>query len=166
MWAGVSGLDLCIAYHPDTDRWGKSTVSIEWAANNNVEIMPALGRVNTSVQVYDAPIVIAKTTHKLRSWMDEPGASYFETGDIGEDDAARILTRARVRYTDKPTTSTATHKFRATLGDTLTEGETNTLADGKHDFSQAARWHRVRVNNTGIYETLGISFEIGPSGRR
>jgi hypothetical protein len=166
MWAGVSGLDLCVAYHPDSDRWGKSTVSIEWAANNNVEIMPVLGRANTDAQIYDAPIVIAKTTHKLRSWMTTPGSSYFETGDIGEDDAARIMTRARVRYAIKPTASTATHKHRATLGDALTTGESCVLADGKHDFSQAARWHRVRVANSGAYEVLGISLEVQNSGRR
>jgi hypothetical protein len=52
------------------------------------------------------------------------------------------------------------------LQDTLVNGVEEPLIDGKFDFSQSARWHRVRFTGTGIYEMNGFSVGAAAAGRR
>jgi hypothetical protein len=167
MWTGTSGFDTCVAYHPDTNRWGKSTVSVEWAASNNVEYMPVIGRTDGTVaQVYDAPIVIEPTTYTLKSWTDTAGASSFTTGDIGDDDNATTMMRVRLRNLIAPDSSIVRHYYRNVLSDALTEGQVATISDGKYDISHAKRWHRFKFEQAGMYEAMAFSIEPRPSGKR
>ncbi len=160
---------LQLTYHPETDRWGKRLINdAAWMFK-----MPALqfwtsptggvawGRaVSYFVQsggnyVLSIPRDIAGT-----------GQTSLTTGDIGDDDEAFALTRARARFIRSPDSSTMTHYHRMNLGDALTTGETIARSDGKYDVSHSARWHRLKFTQAGMYEVSGFRVETPTAGKR
>lgn len=156
---------LCLTYHTDTDRWGKSVMGVQVAYRHTVEFVRMRDKVGV-VGVEFAPAYIA-TNGAIQTQSSESAfASSFTTGDIGDDDQAFALTRARARFLTAPTSSTATHYHRMNLGDALTTGATVSRNDGKYDISHAARWHRLKFSQTGNHEVTGYSVETPTAGRR
>lgn len=160
--------NLCITYHPESDRWGRS-------------FLPALGWVMTLPQatVRSAPYGHSVYADNGVGYMVKTGANYvlstasgvpltssFTTGDIGDDEQLFVLTRARARFLSGPTGSAATHYYRMNLDEAPTTGDTASRTDGKYDFSYAARWHRLKFTQSGMYEVAGFSVETQKAGRR
>jgi hypothetical protein len=155
-----------VSYHPDTDRWGYSTVAAYqpiWIVGRTAP-SPEAPSGDTSWPLQIGWVASADLTVKKQGGT--PGESSFTTGDIGDDDEAFTLEQARVRYLSTPTTSTATHSTRDTLDAALTVRSTNSRLDGKYDLSHAARWHRVKFTQTGRYEATGFRVGMPKSGRR
>jgi hypothetical protein len=158
-------LTECISYHVDSDRWGFSTVSADWAATAPREYVSVPPSAD-SQYVDEAAIVIDSTTHAVKTYTAAPGFSSLSTGDFGDDDAVSMVRRARARWLKAPTVSTAAHYHRMNLSDALVLGTEEPLLDGKYDFSHSARWHRVMFNSSGMYEMNGFSVDVSPAGKR
>lgn len=71
-----------------------------------------------------------------------------------------------MRFTDAPTTASATAFYKMNEGDDLTQGSTVDIDDGKFDFLQQARWHRVRFNLTGDHKETGYAAALKKGGER
>jgi hypothetical protein len=155
-----------VSYHPDTDRWGYSTVAAYqpvWIVGRTAP-SPEAPSGDTSWPLQIGWVASADLTVKKQGGT--PGESSFTTGDIGDDDEGFTLEQARVRYLSTPTTSTATHSTRDTLDEALTVRTTNDRVDGKYDLSHNARWHRVKFTQTGRYEATGFRVGMPKSGKR
>jgi hypothetical protein len=162
-----SGLNAGLAYHPETDRWGRFSANAEWVANALYEYAPFTpAAVIADGPAYDSAIVIDATTHAVQAYTGTPGASSFTTGDIGDDDVVSTMVRARLRTYIAPTTSSMTHYHRMNMGDALTTGATVSRSDGRYDVSHGARWHRLKLAQTGAYEIGAMSIDPKPSGIR
>jgi hypothetical protein len=158
-------LNACLAYHPDSDRWGYTTSNCAVPLNIPRETLPSIRATSAKTMLFPAGIVDA-TTHTIQVYSGTPAASLLETGDVGDDDAVSTLTKVRARFLSPPTTATATHYHRQAMSDNLTTGTTASRVDGKYDFTHAARWHRIRFNNTGLHEMTGFSVNAPGSGKR
>ena len=160
-----NSLDSALAYHIDTDRWGKFDAAIEHVCPSHYTSTrsPITGELGYRRGI---PRAIESGTHLLVSWWgDEPDSS-ITTGDFGDDDNVTVLTKARLRCYRAPTSAAATHYYRQTLDDALTTGGTSSRVDGKYDFSQGARWHRIKFSGAESYEVAGFSFTPPPGGKR
>ena len=165
---GATAPRLCLVYHPDTDRWGRSALPVQWMLAVPLDLMPTVAGSSTylrhGVTAYindSRQLVIHQGGNSLSTY-----ASTFTTGDIGDDDDAYTLTRARARFLRAPTTSSVTHSYRMNLGDALTTGETVSRVDGKYDVTHGARWHRLKFSQTGVYEVTGYRVEPPKAGKR
>lgn len=161
-----------IAYHPDTDRWGRFETRAAAPVQVPLQTVPAvveyasIATGSTLLQQVFTAGFFDFDTRTVRIFAGTPGATSFTTGDIGDDDLVTGMYRGRTRFLRSPTTSTMTHYHRKALGDALTTGETIARDDGKYDVSHASRWHRMQFTQTGMYEVTG--FSVGPvqAGRR
>lgn len=154
-----------VAYHLESDRWGKFEAGIEWAFSSAYDEVP--GPLSSTTRLhYDVPQMVLSFTHEIAAWTGTPEASSITTGDIGDDERVTTLTKARLRAYRTPGSASATHYYRQTLDEALSTGATSNRADGKYDFSQAARWHRIKFDGTGYYDVSGFSVLPPPSGSR
>lgn len=82
-------------------------------------------------------------------------ASSLTTGNIGDDDLISTLERVRVRFTQVPTTASATALYAMNEGEGYTPTQPSPKFDGAFQFHQAGRFHRVRVDMTGDHAETG-----------
>lgn len=160
-----STLNVCLVYHPDSDRWGYTTANCAVPLNVPTETLPSILAASSKTMIFPAGIVDA-TTRRVMVYSGTPNESFLETGDVGDDDAVSTLTKVRARFRAAPATAFAQHAYRMNLSDALTYGAEIARADGKYDFSHAARWHRVLFSGTGMYEIVGFSVNAPGSGKR
>lgn len=158
-------LAYCLAYHPDSDRWGATTSNCAIPLTVPYDILPSHKSGVSRIVNFPAGFIDA-TSRTVRLYGVTPAASSLETGDVGDDDSVSTLTKVRARFRTAPATPTAQHFHRLRLSDPLTTGASAARIDGKYDFSQAARWHRVSFAGTGMYEILGFSVNAAASGKR
>ncbi len=156
----------CLAFHVDTGRWGKTDINVQRAFQlpsatvSSVETTALLAK--SSVPGYVDGVGLNIAAH-----AGDALSSTFTTGDIGDDDEVFALTRLRTRFLNGTAPlSTAAHFYRMTLGDSLAWGESRQVDDGKYDFTQSARWHRVKFSQTGRYEVMGFRVDVPRAGRR
>ena len=155
----------CIVYHVDTDRWGWTTTTAEWAMTLPSEFVPSVtsGTIRSTA---DVAAIVDSVTHSVQAYTGTPSESLLDTGDVGDDDAVSTLTKVRARFLSAPAAAFARHLYRMQLSDPLTLGAEVTRVDGKYDFSHASRWHRVSFSGTGMYEIAGFSVNAPASGKR
>lgn len=170
--AGGGGvIDRCVVYHPQTQRWGVANQSIEAAV---MFTSPSITYTSGSplITTYDAsPSIpydslfwmsgaqtpaVFNTSHVLSTMSGICGDSWFYTGDMGDDQGSTFCDALRVRYTEAPTTASATGFTKAAEGDQLTQGPTASIADGKFAIRQAGRWHRFLVSQTGDFSMTAV----------
>ena len=156
---------MCLSYHIATNRWGLSYLPMQLMFTLPYAGVPTVVGNNVAL-VSDAPGYISRINNAIQVQTGPPAASSFTTGDIGDDDQVFDLSRMRVRYLTAPTTSTATHFTRKNLGDGLSVVATRDRDDGKYDLTDAARWHRVKFQQTGKYEVSGFRAETPKAGKR
>jgi hypothetical protein len=171
---GGGALDLCITYNYKTDQWGK------WAVTIQAAVQYSSGQITyddlgTDYSTYDdlpnisfdSPFWLADQTipgvfigDSLYSLTGEPGTSTLVTGDFGDLSAFGFLSRVTPRFTRKPPTSTATNYYRNEIGDAPITDSAIELSRGRFDFRRAARWHRLRLTQTGAMTINGIDVAL------
>jgi hypothetical protein len=109
---------------------------------------------------------VVNGSHVVSTLSGTCAASSFTTGDIGDDEGYRTCSNLRVRYTAKPTTSTATGYTKDAEGDAVATGSSQAQADGRHNLRQTARWHRFKVDTTGDFTVTAVRPEFREGGRR
>ena len=180
--AGGDGtLNRCAVYHVLSQRWGLSHQTVQAVVNYTSPTITFDGGA-VGITTYDSgpavpfdslfwisgavsPAVVSGTS-TLSTLSGSCTAASFTTGDFGDDEGYRTCTNLRVRYTAKPTTSTATGFVKDAEGDALATGSSQAQADGRHNLRQTARWHRFQVATTGDFQVTAVRPEFKEGGRR
>lgn len=180
---GGTTLTDCVVLNVKTGQWGKADRSIEAVVEyvssaityDSPGILTGVTYESTVITPsYDSPFWVASSespaifnaSHVMQTLTGSSSASSLTTGDFGEDDAYSLLRRVRPRYSRAPETASATHYYKYDAGGTTYTGDTIDADDGKFDFLQSARWHRVKFDWTGDVETSGMNADMQPEGER
>lgn len=180
--AGGDGTpNRCAVYHTLTQRWGLAHQTVQAVVNYTSPSVTYDGGA-AAVTTYDSgPAVpfdslfwvagatnpaVVSSSNTLSTLSGACANASFTTGDFGDDEGYRTCSNLRVRYTAKPTTSTATGYTKDAGGDTVATGSSQAQADGRHNLRQTARWHRFKVDTTGDFTVTAVRPEFREGGRR
>lgn len=179
----ASTCDAALVYHVKTQKWGRSNRSIEAALNYisaglTFDTFDAVGSTYDTLPsiAYDSQYWIAggqalsafSTSHQLQYLTGDSSTSSFITGDVGDDDAASLLTRLRLRFAPgyAPTSATAQADGKFGSGDSWTAGPSSLMSEGKFDLMQEALWHRATVGFSGPVRVTGVKADFQGAGKR
>lgn len=178
---GDGSVSSCAVYHVPTQRWGLANQTIQAVLPFTSPNFTYDGG-STVVTTYDSgpglsfdslywvsgavtPSVV-NGSNVVATLSGVTASSNFTTGDFGDDEGYRLCRNLRVRYTQAPTTSTATGYTKDTAGVTVATGSSSAQADGRHNLRQTARWHRFKVDTTGDFEVTAVRPEFEARGTR
>ena len=175
----TGALDSCEVYNYRKNKWGVDDRTVEMASTYlqsgltyaSLEAAYATYGALPSIS-YGSPFWFAgklvpaffNSSHVAQTLTGTPGDSSYTTGDIGLDGRVSLLTRVRPRALTKPTTSQLTNSYRDSLGDSATNDTTVTLANNRFDVLRTARWHRLKVDDSGSSETAALDVEMQDDG--
>lgn len=177
-----STCDTALAYHVLTKQWGKVTISVEAVINYTSQGITYDGGSplvttydGTTLDLsYDSPFWLAsksspavfKTDHKVYSLTGVPGASYFVTGDYGDESEYTTCSALRVRWAQRPVSPTCTGMVKDTSGDDLSSGSSGTFDGSKFPLRQTNRFHRFRVDMSGAAKFSAVQPDLVSAGSR
>ena len=104
--------------------------------------------------------------NKIYKTDSTAGVSSITTGDYGDDTYLSTVRRIKPRFLRAPLSAAMTNYFKRNLGDTLAEGQTIAMNDGKFDMLKSSRWHRFKIEFTGNHEITGIDVSSKVDGTR
>lgn len=175
--------DSALVWHIKSKMWGRADFGIETALHyiSTGVTFDTLGSIASTYDTlpavsYDSQywlsggraLSIIDTSHQLRSLTGASVTSSFTTGDYGDDALVSLLRRIRVRYASGhgPDSATVEVHRKMTSGDDFAVGASGSIADGKFDVLQSARWHRARFTFTGDVRIVGIDADYVAAGKR
>lgn len=184
---GGGSVDSCLVVHvvKQPFRFGRSDFTVQaplfFIANGTTvdgmnsfgATVDALPNIPVDSQYWQAggqSAAYFDTTNTLRTLNGACDTSSFTTGDFGDDDQVTMISRFRVRFSQSPTSASATGFFKFNAGDSLRSGPTGSINDGKFDVRQSGRFHRIRVDMTGDHKEVAYSsadeMTLRPAGMR
>jgi hypothetical protein len=137
--------DTAIVYNMLTGTWGRVS-QLAQDVMTHQSGTDTLSIVGTSGGYY-----------RVQTLSGACGAASMQTFDIGDDDRYSRLSKIRPRYLTSPTSATATHYHKTHAGLAYTTGTTDTMSDHKFNFSQSARWHKLKIDTVGNFEISGLA---------
>lgn len=175
----TGALDSCVVYNYRADKWGIYDQAIE-SSTSYVSGGLTYAGLEAAYATYSAiptisygspfwfagalQVAVFDTSHVLYSLVGPSGVSSMTTGDIGDDEYEMLISRIRPRYLTAPTSASLVNYYRQNLGDSLTTDMTVTRTNGTFDFMRSARWHRVKIEDTGTSEVPAIDIEAEKNG--
>lgn len=172
-------LNAAIIYNYRTQRWGRTSRSIECPLTSvasavtydglatlfaSYDLLPAISYDSPFWQS-GAPILsVIDTTHTLNTLTGTAATWYITTGYIGDDAKVLTCTRVRPRYGSKPMTASMTAYSSMALGDVPTTGSTSDINGNRYDLIQSARWHQFNLTMTGDGEIQAVLPEMVEAG--
>lgn len=154
-----------LCYSPKNGRWG-------WGTKSGIMC------ITPSFTATDRSVAAIKTNGQLsiRSYANytsgaqSAGDASFTTGLFGSDSMHSNCRNVRVRYSKimaNPVASCQGYIVDQS-GAAVTAGASSTsLADGRHNMRQTARWHQFKFSYTGTaFEATGVEPELTPAGTR
>lgn len=180
--AGSAGtVDRCVVYHVTTQRWGVANSTIEAAVNYTSATITYNGGSSLVTDYDTGPAVpfdslfwisgatspsVFTSSHILSALSGACTSAYFQTGDMGDDEGYTFCDKVRARYTLTPTTSIATGFVKDSEGVPVTQKQSASESDGRHDMRQSGRWHRFKFDTTGDFKVTGVRPNLRPDGNR
>jgi len=177
--SGTGALDSCVVYNYRADKWGVYDQDIEAALEyftggftyatlqstySTYSGLPSISYGSPFWFAGSSFPAVFNTSHILQSLTGETSTSSMTTGDLGDDEKVLMASRVRPRYMTAPDSATLTNYHRMNLGDSLVTDMTVSLNNGKFDFMRSARWHRVKIDDTGDVETSALDVEAIEDG--
>lgn len=173
--------DKALVYHVITKQWGSVSVTIEAAldyisAGVTINDLATISATIDGLSGYSfdsqfwltggRALSIINASHQLQLLTGDSATSSLTAWDNGDDDRYTLLSKVRVRFAPGYTPSSAAIAVsgKSSEGDSLTTGPTGTLADGKFDVLQSARWHRVSLSFVGPVRVIGFGADLKPQG--
>jgi hypothetical protein len=180
--SGSSGTcDDCLVFHVSTQQWGRVGLAVE-AVVNYVSPSITYDGGSSLITTYDSSPAIAfdspfwlsqkgnpaifSATHTIKTLTGIPGAWWFETGDYGDETQWSYCSDLRLRFAQKPASTTCTSKTKETSGDVLTTAATVSHDGSKFPLRQTARFHRFRVDGSGAAKFSAIQPTTIDAGSR
>lgn len=176
-----STLNSALIYHTVSKRWGRADRSIESALNYISPAATIDSLVDYSATITGLPdtpfdsqywltggraVSIFNASHQLQMMTGNTLSSSFTTGETGDDDQLTTLTRIRLRYADAPDSGSVQMSYQMRSGEGFTNGASGSMADGKFDVLQTARWHKARFDFTGSVKVTGMRADFKAAGLR
>jgi hypothetical protein len=175
--------DQALIYHMKTKQWGRATLNVEATLNYvssgvTIDDLPTYSATIDGLASYSfdsqfwlvggRSLAAFNTSHQLQSLTGVSSSSSMTTGYAGDDDNVSLLNQLRLRFAPgyKPTTATVQTLTKMELGDSPTVGSSSTMADGKFDVMDDARWHAAVFNFTGPHRVMAVSANLIPGGDR
>lgn len=179
----ASTCDSALVYHTKSKKWGVSNRDVEAVLNYigngltfdtwddvgaTFDTMPSIAFDSQFWLSGGQALAAINTSHQLQLLTGDSASSSFTTGDVGDDDAASLLTRVRMRYAPgfAPTSASVQVAAKMNSGDSFTAGPISSMSDGKFDVMQEARWHRATATFTGRVRVTGIKADFQDAGTR
>jgi len=177
--SATGALDSAVVYNYRADKWGVYDQQIEAALEYFTGGFTYATLQSTYSTYSGLPTIsygspfwfagssfpsIFNTSHVLQSLTGAAGTSSLTTGDLGDDEKVLMASRVRPRYITAPTSSNLTNYYKMNTGDNLTTDGTVALSSGKFDFMRSARWHRVKIEDTGDSEISALDLEAVEDG--
>lgn len=172
-------LDACVVYNYRANKWGMYDQTIETGVTYvsggltyaSLEASYATYTALPNIS-YGSPFWFAgalspavfNTSHVLQSFTGDAGVSSMTTGDIGDDEMEILVHRVRPRYLQAPTGATLYNYHRQNLGESLSSDMTVTRSNGTFDFMRSARWHRLKIEDTGNSEIPALDVDVEKDG--
>lgn len=178
---GVGSTDgtptLGLVYHVIKKAWGRADMSIQAVMNlvaPGATIDGLTGTVDAMTVPFDSQYwlpggrtpAVVNTSRQLLTLSGASTSSSLTTGDMGDDDGASMLRRARLRFITEPTSASVAGYIKAAGGKPLSVGGSGSLDDGKFDIRQSARWHRLAFSFTGAVEVDALAVDTVAAGTR
>jgi hypothetical protein len=178
---GATSPDKALVYHVISKQWGLVDVGIEAvldyiSAGITIDGLASVSATIDGLSAYSfdsqfwltggRSLSVFNSAHQLQSLTGPSASSALTTWDNGDDERYSLLSKIRVRFAPgyAPTSAAVEVFGKATEGDGLTAGATGTLADGKFDVLQSARWHRASLAFVGPVRVIGFGATLTPQG--
>jgi hypothetical protein len=164
-------LNKCVVYNYKNARWGRDDREVEVPVDN-ISSSITYGDLGTYYATYGSfpdisygsgfwtaqtPIPsIFNTSHVVQTLTGGTVTSSITMGDYGDDSTFTDFSGARLRYLTAPTSAEMVNYYRDNLGDTLTPDQTTPQTNSRFDVLRSARWHRMRFDFVGNWESTGF----------
>lgn len=174
-------LDRCLVYNVTTKRFGVShfvceatltytapgtTIDGLDAYASSIDALPAVPFDSAYWLAGGRALAHFDSTHRLVLRNAACQASSYTTGDYGDDDLVTMLDGVRIRFTQAPTSATATGFWKMNEGEALLAGPVEPIYDGRFDVRQSGRFHRVRFDMMGPHRETSHNLKLLPDGER
>lgn len=144
--AASSGFfDTAIVYNMLTGAWGRVS-QIAQDVMTHQSGTDTLSIVGTSGGYY-----------RVQSLTGACATASMQTWAMGDDDQYSRLSKVRLRYLTSPSSATVEHAHKSALGAAWIGGATDTMSDHKANFTQSARWHKLKIDTVGNFEISGLA---------
>jgi hypothetical protein len=175
--------DSALVFNVRNRKWGRSNRAVE-AVINYVASGLTFDTWNSAGATYDSLPAVAydsqfwlsggqalsafNSSHQLQLLTGDSTSSSFTTGDVGDDDAASLLTNVRLRFAPgyAPTSASVQADGKMNSGEAWTAGPSSSINDGKFDVMQEARWHRGTFSFSGPVRVTGVKANFEDAGTR
>ena len=181
-----SSSDVCdsaLVYHVKSQKWGVSNRPVEAVLNYisggltfdtwddagaTFDTLPDIAFDSQFWLSGGQALAAINSSHQLQTLTGSSASSSFTTGDVGDDDAASLLTRVRIRFATgyAPTSASVQAFSKMNSGESYSAGPTSSISDGKFDVMQEARWHSATATFTGPVRVTGIKADFQDAGTR
>lgn len=175
--------DQAIVFHMKTKQWGRATLDVEATLNYvssgvTIDDLPTYSATIDGLSSYTfdsqfwlvggRSLAAFNTSHQLQSLTGVSATSSMTTGYAGDDDTVTMLNQIRLRFAPgyKPTTAVVQTLNKMELGDSASIGTSSTMADGKFDVMDSARWHAAAFTFTGPHRVMAVSANLIAEGDR
>ena len=143
--AASGWLDTAIIYNMLTGAWGRVSqvaqdVMTHQSGTDTLSIVGTWGNYG-----------------RVQSLTGATGTASMQTWAMGDDDQYSRLSKVRLRYLTSPTSATVEHAHKSALGVAWIGGATDVMADHKANFTQSARWHKLKIDTVGDFEISGLT---------
>ena len=175
----TGSLNEFIVYHYGSNKWGRGESVMRAASSFLVDALTWdqlwVGFTFNTIPntTFDAAVFQAESYvpvffdgNSRLATLDGPQLDGTMVTTFGGDDAkASLLRRIRGRWIQTPTTAVLTPSRLMRQGEPATAGTARTMQNARWDFTQNARWHKIKIATTGNWETSGIDAEIVVRGK-
>jgi hypothetical protein len=172
-------LNEFIVYNYETNKWGRGVSTVQAAYSFKIDTLtwdqlwvgytfngvPDTTFDSVYFQAESYVPVFFNSNKKLATLHGPHLDSTLETSWFGDDTRTSLLRRVRARWVQAPTAATLTPQRLMLQGDAGSVGTTVDMVRASWFFTQVARWHKVRLNTEGNWETGGLDVEMVTRGR-
>lgn len=175
--------DQALVYHLLSKQWGRSNRSVEAvleyiAAGLTFDTWSSAGATYDTLPSYSfdsqywlagsRALSVFNTSHQLQTLNGAGMDSSLTTGDVGDDNTVSTLTGVKPRFAagNGPTSASLQAYNKMNSGDSYTTGPTATMADGKFDLLQTARWHKAAISFSGAMKLTHLDATLVEAGQR
>lgn len=173
-------IDSCIVYNYKINKWGRSDVTIEAAADyvdngitydtlgtyySTYDDLPTDKTYNNAFPSTEQNIVaVFNASHTMATFSGLPTVSSITTHHIGDISQLSTMTKVRPRFVVTPTSASMEYFYSYTNADSFTQGNTSNMSNNVFDTIWSARWHKLKFTFNGTTKILGFKPEIVSDG--
>jgi hypothetical protein len=178
---GATECDSGIVFHTVAKKWGVADqdvsavfqfVAPSWTYDGGSAIITTYDALpsisyDSLFWISGSPVPgVVGTDKVVKTLTADADASYFVTGDFGDDEGQTDCFEFRVRFVQTPLTATSLGFTKNEEGEIAIAKESASKSDGKFDVRQQGRFHSFKCSMTGPAKFTAVRPKLQPSGSR